>query len=163
MRWLLLIFVIGCSETRPPQTTAVVATQQPTTTNDAEEPTTTNDVEAPVPKDGAEGGNCYDNWTCDGRLVCKSNMCIALPATPQVEDALVGVPICDQYTSKFMQCLKQHVPEDAQRQMMNAFADTKAAWIEAAKTPEGRRLMREGCTAALEHAKTAMKQFECEW
>lgn len=74
-----------------------------------------------------------------------------------------GVPECDEYMSKYMACIDSKVPE-AQRGMLRQSLDqAKAAWKQAAATPEGRQGLATGCKAATDAAKQAMQAYGCSW
>lgn len=74
-----------------------------------------------------------------------------------------GVPECDDYMSKYLACIDSKVPE-AQRGMLRQSLDqAKAAWKQAAATPEGRQGLATGCKAATDAAKQAMQAYGCSW
>lgn len=74
-----------------------------------------------------------------------------------------GVPECDEYMSKYLACIDGKVPE-AQRAMLRQSLDqAKAAWKQAAATPEGRQGLATGCKAATDAAKQAMQAYGCSW
>jgi hypothetical protein len=74
-----------------------------------------------------------------------------------------GVPECDEYMKKYIACIESRVPEAGRAVLKQSLEQQKAAWKQAAATPEGRRGLAMGCTAAAEHAKTAVQAYGCAW
>lgn len=74
-----------------------------------------------------------------------------------------GVPECDEYMSKYLACIDSKVPEAARAMMRQGMEQTKAAWKQAASTPEGRQGLVMGCKAASDGAKQAMQAYGCTW
>jgi len=74
-----------------------------------------------------------------------------------------GVPECDEYMSKYLACIDGKVPEASRAMMRQGIDQTKAAWKQAAATPEGRQGLAMSCKAASEGAKQAMQAYGCTW
>lgn len=74
----------------------------------------------------------------------------------------IGIPVCDEYISKYHRCVTMKLPEDAKPQVMAALEQTVKVWQEAAMGP-GRDSLEPGCRAALDAAKSAMASMGCEW
>jgi len=74
-----------------------------------------------------------------------------------------GVPECDDYLTKYLACIDSKVPEAARATVRQSLDQTKAAWKQAAATPEGKSALAAGCKAATESAKTAMAAYGCTW
>lgn len=76
-----------------------------------------------------------------------------------------GIPACDTYLSKYMQCMissgqfSPSVRESVERSLMQA----AHAWRQAAATPAGRKALVQACKQALVTAKRAMASFGCKW
>lgn len=83
------------------------------------------------------------------------------PAAPAGDS--VGVPECDDYITKYQNCLKGRVPEAAQAALKGAFDTTVTEWKKVAATPEGKSGLAMGCKQALEASKQAMGAYGCEW
>lgn len=75
----------------------------------------------------------------------------------------VGVPECDEYITKYQNCLKGKVPEAAQAAMKGAFDTTVTEWKKVAATPEGKNGLAMACKSALDASKQAMSAYGCEW
>jgi hypothetical protein len=87
------------------------------------------------------------------------------PATtmPAAAAGDFGVAECDNYMKKYMACVESKVPE-AQRVMMRQQLDaTKAAWKQAAATPQGKASLASACTQMDAQTKPAMKAYGCTW
>ena len=88
----------------------------------------------------------------------------AAPATSAtVASGDFGVPACDQYMRKYVACVDSKVPEAARAMMKQSFEHSKAAWKQAASTPEGRQHLTATCTQAEATAKQAMAPYGCTW
>ena len=75
-----------------------------------------------------------------------------------------GVPECDEYMRKYLACIEGKVPEMARGMMKQSLDQQKAAWKQAASTPEGGRAWPPGCKAADEQTKAAVVQaYGCSW
>jgi hypothetical protein len=74
-----------------------------------------------------------------------------------------GVPECDDYFKKYLACIDSKVPEAARAQVRQGLDQTKAAWKQAAATPEAKAALATGCKQATETAKTAMAAYGCTW
>jgi hypothetical protein len=72
-----------------------------------------------------------------------------------------GVPECDEYLEKYLACIDTHVPEAARAQVRVTLDQTRAAWQQAAATPEGKAGLATGCRQATEMARTAMSAYGC--
>ena len=74
-----------------------------------------------------------------------------------------GVPACDQYMRKYIACVDSKVPEAGRAMMKQSFEHSRAAWKQAASTPEGRQHLAAACTQAEATAKQAMAPYGCTW
>lgn len=83
------------------------------------------------------------------------------PAAPSGDS--VGVPECDDYITKYQNCLKGKIPEAAQAAMKGAFDTTVTEWKKVAATPEGKSGLAMACKSALDASKQAMGAYGCEW
>lgn len=72
-----------------------------------------------------------------------------------------GVPECDDYLTKYLTCIDTKVPEAARASVRQSVELTKAAWKQAASTPEGKAGLAMGCKQATEAARTAMTAYGC--
>jgi hypothetical protein len=90
----------------------------------------------------------------------------AAPATTapaMVASGDFGVPACDQYMKKYMACVDSKVPEQARAMMRASLEQNKAAWKQAAATPQGRDGLTMACAQAETAAKQAMAAYGCAW
>jgi hypothetical protein len=79
----------------------------------------------------------------------------AAEAAP-AEVAGFGVPECDTYFQKVMECIDNNVPEAAREQVRAGIEASRTAWQQAAATPEGKAGLATACTQALETARASM-------
>ena len=84
-------------------------------------------------------------------------------APPAVAAGDFGVPACDQYMKKYMACVDSKVPEAGRAMMRQSLEQTKAAWKQAASTPQGRDGLSMACAQAETAAKQAMSAYGCAW
>jgi hypothetical protein len=83
------------------------------------------------------------------------------PAAATASTDSIGVPECDAYVTKYMQCVGTKVPEMSRAQYKAAFDQAIAAWKQAAATPQGRAGLAAACTQASTAAAQAMTAFGC--
>jgi hypothetical protein len=90
---------------------------------------------------------------------------MAAPATmPTVAAGDFGVPECDTYMKKYMACMEsKKVPETARAMMRQQLDQTRAAWKQAAATPQGKAGLAMGCTQIDQQSGPAMKAYGCSW
>jgi hypothetical protein len=74
-----------------------------------------------------------------------------------------GVPECDDYLAKYLACVDSKVPEAARAMVRQQLDQTKAAWKQAASTPQGKAGLAMGCRQAHDAAKTSMAAYGCSW
>ena len=84
-------------------------------------------------------------------------------ATAAAADAEFGVPECDDYFKKYLACIDSKVPDSARATIRQSLDQTKAAWKQAAATPEAKAALDQGCKQSTETAKTAMAAYGCTW
>jgi hypothetical protein len=87
----------------------------------------------------------------------------ASSASASVAAGDFGVPECDEYMRKYLACIDSKVPEAGRAAMKQALEQQKAAWKQAAATPEGRSSLATGCKAAADQTKTAVQAYGCTW
>jgi hypothetical protein len=88
----------------------------------------------------------------------------AVPATtPAVAAGEFGVPECDSYMKKYIACVDSKVPEAARAMMRQQLDQTKAAWKQAAATPQGKAGLAMGCQQADQASAMVMKNYGCAW
>ena len=93
------------------------------------------------------------------------------PATTVAEPAATepaasddfGVAECDNYMKKYVACVESKVPEAARAMMRQQLDQTRAAWKQAAATPQGKASLAMGCQQADQASAAAMKAYGCQW
>jgi hypothetical protein len=89
---------------------------------------------------------------------------MAAPATmAAVASGDFGVAECDNYMKKYIACVDSKVPEAARAMMRQQLDQTKAAWTQAAATPQGKASLAMGCQQADQASAAAMKAYGCQW
>ncbi len=89
---------------------------------------------------------------------------VAAPAPVEAAPAVFasfGVPECDNYIQKYMECIDTKVPAEAREQIRVGFEATRTAWQQAASTEAGKAALATGCVQATEAAKAAMVAYGC--
>ena len=74
-----------------------------------------------------------------------------------------GVPECDAFMKKYLACIDAKVPDVARLPLKQAFDQQKAAWKQAASTPQGKAGLVTACTQAEATAKQSMTAYGCQW
>ncbi|HVO12918.1 MAG TPA: hypothetical protein VMX54_19420 [Vicinamibacteria bacterium] len=74
-----------------------------------------------------------------------------------------GVPECDSYMKKYLACIDSKVPEMARAPLKQALDQQKAAWKQAAATPQGKAALANGCAQAEAASKQSMAAYGCQW
>lgn len=74
-----------------------------------------------------------------------------------------GVPECDAFMKKYLACIDGKVPEMARAPLRQALDQQKAAWKQAAATPQGKAGLAAGCTQAEAAAKQTVSAYGCQW
>jgi hypothetical protein len=87
----------------------------------------------------------------------------AATAAATVADGDFGVPECDSYMKKYVACIEDKIPEAARTTFKQGLDQSKAAWKQAASTPEGKAGLVQACTQAEAAAKTATAAYGCQW
>jgi hypothetical protein len=88
----------------------------------------------------------------------------AAPAKAELKPSgsRVGVAVCDEYLDKMARCITR-ISAEAQPPMRNAMDESRKAWQDNARTPEGRAALETTCKQALDAAKSAAAAMGCEW
>ena len=73
----------------------------------------------------------------------------------------IGVEECDDYIAKYEACISAHVPEASRAAMKTAFEQSRAAWRQAASTPQGKASLAQACKTARDAAKQATAAYGC--
>jgi len=73
----------------------------------------------------------------------------------------IGVPECDNYVTKYMECVGSKVPEASRAQYKAAFDAAVAGWKQVATTPEGKAGLAAACSQATTAAAQAMTAYGC--
>ena len=73
------------------------------------------------------------------------------------------MPECDDYLTKYFACIDSKVPEATRATVRQSVEQTKAAWKQAASTPQGKSSLAMVCKQAADAAKTAMTAYGCSW
>jgi hypothetical protein len=74
-----------------------------------------------------------------------------------------GIPECDEYLTKYQQCVDDKVPAAAQPGMTEGIKKMRETYKQAGANPVTKTAMAEGCKKAMETTKTALTQYGCTW
>jgi hypothetical protein len=108
-------------------------------------------------------GACSGGGDAAKPAAAASPQAAAAPAAAAAATSEFGVPECDDYLAKYQACIDSKVPEAARATVRQAVDQTKAAWKQAASTPQGKAALAMGCKQATETAKTTMAAYNCNW
>jgi hypothetical protein len=87
----------------------------------------------------------------------------AVPAGGATGASEFGVPECDRYVKNYLACVETNVPEAARAGVRASFDQARAAWKQAAATPEGRQGLAMACQQSEAATKQAMVAYGCKW
>ncbi len=83
----------------------------------------------------------------------------ASPATAGV----IGVAACDEYLTKWENCIATKVSADAREQVKVALDATREGWKRAALTAEGKAGLEAACKSAADLAAMQVSAYGCSW
>ena len=86
----------------------------------------------------------------------------ATTAPPASADS-IGVAPCDEFLTKWENCLATKVPEETREQVKVALDATRDGWKRAAATPSGKDGLAEACNSASELAEMQVAAYGCTW
>ena len=104
---------------------------------------------------------------CSEKAPAKAATPAQAPATsaaaPAATASEFGVPECDRYVKNYLACIDSKVPEASRTMVRQSFDQARAAWKQAAATPEGRQGLAASCAQAEAATKQAMTAYGCRW
>lgn len=104
------------------------------------------------------GGQQYPHLTRDNSKPDILSQTIA-PLT----SASVGVAECDEFLQKYERCVMGKVTAAVRQNVSQSLEAMRAAWREAAATPQGRAGLSQACAMAHKQAKESLAAYGCEW
>lgn len=87
----------------------------------------------------------------------------ATTAPPAATASEFGVPECDNYMKSWLACVDSKVPEAMRGTYKTAIEQSKAQWMQAASTPQGKAGLAMACTQSLAATKQALAAYNCTW
>jgi hypothetical protein len=78
------------------------------------------------------------------------------------KSAAVGVADCDNYLTKYAQCIER-APSERRKALQDDLDRTRAAWKSLADNPGTRPGLGQSCQLVLDTARENMKQYSCSW
>ncbi len=75
----------------------------------------------------------------------------------------IGVPSCDEYTTKYQRCIEEHAPESLQTQLLNALEQSHQRFAQRASAPSEHAEVGHACDVALDAAKRVSVEWGCEF
>ena len=100
---------------------------------------------------------------CSGSQSTSSAKPASTAQTATVAKGDFGVPECDDYMTKYLACIDSKVPESVRPSVKQSLEQSKAAWKQAASTPQGREGLATACKAATDAAKASTAAWGCTW
>lgn len=82
---------------------------------------------------------------------------LAQNATP------IGVPECDQFLQRYDACLNSNVPEAQRAQVRASLDQMRAAWRQAAQSPQARAALEAQCTQIGQQMAQSMAAYSCRF
>ena len=84
-------------------------------------------------------------------------------AAPASKSSDVGIAECDQFLNKYYACVESKVPDSVRPTLRQSIEQMKAAWRQAAATPQGKAGLTQACVQAEAQAKVSMTAYNCSW
>jgi hypothetical protein len=75
----------------------------------------------------------------------------------------IGVAPCDEFLTKWENCLATKVPAETREQVKVALDATRDGWKRAAATESGKSGLAEACKSASELAEMQVAAYGCTW
>jgi hypothetical protein len=75
----------------------------------------------------------------------------------------VGIPECDQFLNKYYACVDSKVPDSVKPTLKQSIEQTKAAWKQAAATPQGKAGLKQACVQMEAQTKASLTAYKCAW
>jgi hypothetical protein len=72
-----------------------------------------------------------------------------------------GVKECDDYLNAVVACVDSKVPEAARAMLRQSLEQSKAAWKQAASTPQGKASLAGACQQARQAARASYAAYGC--
>jgi hypothetical protein len=75
----------------------------------------------------------------------------------------IGVAECDEYLTKYENCIKDKVPASVRSTFETSMASARNAYKTAAASPQAKGTLAATCAAALDQTKKSLASYNCTW
>jgi hypothetical protein len=75
----------------------------------------------------------------------------------------IGVAECDEYLTKYENCIKDKVPASVRSTFETSMASARNAYKTAAASPQAKGTLAQTCAAALDQTKKSLASYNCTW
>jgi hypothetical protein len=86
---------------------------------------------------------------------------VLMSLTSGLSAQTVGLPVCDDFLTKYEACVSSKVPEAQRTMYKGSFEQMRKAWSEAAKNSSAKSSLEGTCKTSAEQMKTLMSAFGC--
>lgn len=86
----------------------------------------------------------------------------AATTTPSAADK-IGVAECDEYLTKYENCIKDKVPASVRSTFETSMASARTAYKTSAASPQAKATLAQTCAAALDQTKKSLASYNCTW
>lgn len=76
---------------------------------------------------------------------------------------MVGVPVCDDFLTKYEACVTGKVPAAQQPAFKTSLDQTRKAWSDAAKNPTAKAALESSCKQTADQLKQSLAAYNCSF
>ena len=87
--------------------------------------------------------------------------CLVAIATAAAGAGETGIPVCDDFLTKYEACITTKIPTENQTMFKLQLDQVRERWGESSKDPNTRPHLEASCKQVYEQMKTAMKPYGC--
>ncbi len=73
----------------------------------------------------------------------------------------VGVPVCDDFLTKYEACVTTKIPAAQQATFKSSLDQTRKAWADAAKNPTAKAALESSCKQTADQLKQTLAAYNC--
>lgn len=95
------------------------------------------------------------------RFVLSLGFAAALVASSAHAGEQVGVPVCDEFLTKYDACISGKIPAAQQPTFKASVDQMRSSWAMAAKNPSAKPALEGACKATIEQMKASVASYEC--
>lgn len=75
----------------------------------------------------------------------------------------IGIPVCDEFLTKYEACLADKVPSAQQSTFKGQIEQMRASWTTLAKNPQAKPTLESACKTSADQMKSAVASYGCKF